>query len=89
MRQLDSAVLCFSARANEAIVRLPLDLGANTETRNPGGRTSLHNAAPNGYEATTQLLLDRGADIEAKDPVNHTPLHREVLNGYEETSAAA
>ena len=61
------------------VVRLLLDRGANLESRNEFGVTSLFKAVysrVNDYPAALALLLERGADPTATDYEDSTPLHR-------------
>lgn len=50
-----------------ALVKLLLDRGADTESKDENSCTVLHYAAQQGNIALVELLLDRGADIESKD----------------------
>jgi ankyrin repeat protein len=51
---------------HEAVVRLLLEKGADTNAKDRQGGTALCWAAPRGHEAVIRLLLEKGADIEAK-----------------------
>ncbi|KAK2595214.1 hypothetical protein QQS21_007067 [Conoideocrella luteorostrata] len=68
--------LLFSAAAegHEAVVKLLLDNGANTEVRGKNDKTPLFWAAQHARYGTVKLLLDRGANIEAKNDGGDTPL---------------
>ena len=60
---------------NEAVVKLLLEKGADMESKDKDGRTSLSWAAQNGNEAVVKLLLEKGADLESKDnKYSRTPL---------------
>jgi ankyrin repeat protein len=59
----------------EAIVRLLVGNGANTEARDKIGQTALHSAADEGNEVMIRLLVDNGADIEARNKIGQTALH--------------
>ena len=81
----DGAALHWAATAGrDAMVRLLLDRGADTNSKTKNGRTALHMAAGNGHETVVQLLLDR-IDIEAKTNDGHTALHRAAGNCHEAT----
>ncbi|EXA30996.1 hypothetical protein FOVG_17681 [Fusarium oxysporum f. sp. pisi HDV247] len=70
-------------RGDEAIMRLLLDQGADTEAADKDGRTPLLTAAAWGHEATVRLLLDRVAYTEAADKDGRTPLWWAALKGHE------
>ena len=63
------------------IVRLLLDHGATSNSKDKFGRTPLHLVAKGEYNLeqdrvrTAQLLLDRGADVNAQTKYGATPLH--------------
>ncbi|KAI1734173.1 ankyrin repeat-containing domain protein [Xylaria scruposa] len=59
---------------NEAIVRILLDRGANTQSKDGYGRTPLSYASWAGHKAVAKMLLDKGADIESKDREGMTSL---------------
>ncbi|KAM0271865.1 hypothetical protein ACHAQH_008965 [Verticillium albo-atrum] len=72
-----------AANGRDAVVRLLLKWGANTEARDGGGQTPLHRAAANGHDAVVRLLLEKGANTEARDGGGQTPLHRAAANGHD------
>ena len=69
--------------ADNDIIALLLEHGADVNSRGIGGRTPLHRAAFSGYPTTIDLLLSHGADIHAKTNADDswfgarsaTPLH--------------
>jgi ankyrin repeat protein len=61
-------------RGHEAVGRLLLDRGADTDVANMDGQTPLCLAAERGDEAVMRLLLDRGAETNAVDKDGRTPL---------------
>lgn len=63
---------------HEAIVRIPLDSGANVDARALGGATALQLAAHLGYNRVVQLLMDRGADFHASHGPFGTALNAAV-----------
>ncbi|RYP49030.1 hypothetical protein DL768_005170 [Monosporascus sp. mg162] len=68
----------------EAVVKLLLDKGADTESKDDHYvRTPLLWAIENGREAVVKLLLDRGADTESKNIFGRTPLLWAAENGRE------
>ena len=52
---------------------LLLDHGAQINSRDPDGRTPLHDAAGNGQCAMIRLLVKRGADLDARTVSGRTP----------------
>jgi ankyrin repeat protein len=56
--------------------------GADTNTRDGGGRTPLHLAAVKGREAVARLLVKAGALKDAEDRDGRTPLHLAAMNGH-------
>ena len=65
-----------------AMVRLLLDKGAATDSRDADGRTPLFRAAARGHTGAAKLLLDRGADpTVAESTLGQMPLHRASDNG--------
>ena len=62
-------------------VRLLLDRGADTRSRNELGETPLFRSVQSyvdGHPAAAALLLEHGADATARDASGFTPLHRAV-----------
>ncbi|EJT73989.1 hypothetical protein GGTG_07839 [Gaeumannomyces tritici R3-111a-1] len=68
---------------DEGGVQLLLDEGADTETKDPKGKTLLYLAVFHGRQGIVRLLLDNGADMEIKDPKGETLLHLAVSQGCE------
>ena len=68
---------------HKAVVKLLLERGADVESKDDAGQTSLSRAAWNGHEAVVKLLLERGADVESKDDAGETPLSWAARNGHE------
>lgn len=62
-----------SAEALEA-VKLLLELGADVNARESGGRTALQGAAYGGEDEIIRLLASRGADVNAMDNYGRTAL---------------
>lgn len=79
----DAVLLHAIKQGYKKVVELLLEKGADMETRDKHGRTSLWWAIEHGHEILVQLLLAKGADMEAKDTIGRTPLHRAAQNGHE------
>ncbi len=59
-------------------VQAELDKGANVNTKNNRGKTSLHRAAEKGHKEIAELLIAAGADVNAKDKNGETPRDRAI-----------
>jgi len=71
-------------KGSEPVVKLLLEAGMSTESKDQGGATTLHYAAREGNEAVVRLLLERRADTLAKDRWKKgTPLHYAAERGHE------
>lgn len=73
----------LDAEANrEAIVRALVNRGADIHEKDLAGKTSLHEAARNGYVGIVKFLLEKGADVAAKDEQEYTALHRAAEGSF-------
>jgi ankyrin repeat protein len=76
-------LMLAAANGRVDLVQVLLDGGANIETRNPHGWTSLHVAAFQGHLEVCRKLLDSGAEV---NPVSYgkknSPLHSAARNGH-------
>ena len=54
-------------------IEILLNAGADIETKDKLGYTSLHYAAQHGKLEAVEILFNAGADIEAKDEYSKTP----------------
>src|ERR1051325_5111864 len=57
-----------------AVVRMPLDKGADTKAADKEGRNVITSAAASGDPAMVKLLLDRGLDPNSSAQIPFTPL---------------
>lgn len=68
--------------ANLTMIKLLLGRGAEVDTRDHLGRTSLHLGSWFGPEVV-RFLLENGADTSARDTNGYTPLHTAVRHSKE------
>jgi ankyrin repeat protein len=71
---MESPLLQAAHSGHEAVVRLLLEHGANTEVKDDSNQTPLILAANQKRQVIVQLPLDGGADVEAADRNGRTPL---------------
>ena len=75
--------LVSSARFGDlATLKTLLNQGANINSRNGFGKTSLHLAAQQGYTNMVKELLKRGAFVNPRDRFGMTPLHLAVMQEH-------
>jgi hypothetical protein len=74
-------LMIASYYGHNAVVKLLLDKGAETEAKDVCGCTPLLWAAHNGHKIVVKLLLDKGADVEAKNGYGRTPLWMAANSG--------
>ncbi|PON27670.1 hypothetical protein TGAM01_v203437 [Trichoderma gamsii] len=82
-------LIVASYLGHNAVVKLLLDKGAETEAKDAYDCTPLVWASYCGHEATVKLLLDKGAETKAKDAYGRTPLWMAVDGGRTPPWAAA
>jgi ankyrin repeat protein len=68
---------------HEAVVKLLLDEGADVNSKDDSGWTSLSRPSVSGNKTVVKLLLDKGADINSKDDSGSTPLSKAAARGRE------
>src|SRR3990172_6173795 len=73
-QNLESVLLDAAAKGQTEFVKSLLDSGADIESKNELGATSLILASVKGHAQVVKLLLDRGADVNAKTTTGITPL---------------
>ena len=73
-----------SRAADQAIMRLLLDGGADVQARGKDGNTALHTAAWSNRADLAALLLERGAAVDARNDSGMTPLHYAAPAGHAE-----
>ena len=75
--------LVSSARFGDlATLKTLLNQGANINSRNGFGKTSLHLAAQQGYTNMVKELLKRGAFVNPRDRLGMTPLHSAAMQEH-------
>ncbi|MPY71546.1 MAG: hypothetical protein GEU92_15840 [Alphaproteobacteria bacterium] len=57
--------------------------GADADSRDPGGRNAVINAAWRGRKEILEIMLSNGADTEAADDDGRTPLIWGAINGHQ------
>lgn len=75
-----TALLRAASNGQEAIVRLLLDKGGDTEARSSNSSTPLMCAAEGNYKGIVDILIKSGANIHAEDEFGWKPLHRVLVN---------
>ncbi|KAH7007400.1 hypothetical protein EDB80DRAFT_457402 [Ilyonectria destructans] len=76
-------ILWAAKTGREAVTRLLLEKGANSEVKDEDSKTPLAWAATEGHEAIAMLLLNARANIEAKGDTGDTPLISAAFKGHE------
>ncbi|OAB79342.1 hypothetical protein WSTR_05300 [Wolbachia endosymbiont of Laodelphax striatellus] len=82
--QLDLDKRLFTAvqGSNLSEVKDLVSRGADVNTKNGDGHTSLHLAVLKNFLPGVEYLIEKGANIDAKDNIGRTPLHYAAMNGY-------
>ena len=75
-----------ASRKRSDIVRLLLDTGADPNSAQNMGYTSMHSAAHNGDLETIRLLLERGAKPDSVTDDGKTPVRLAKEGGHEEAA---
>ena len=78
------AVIFAAWRGHDAVVKLPLEIGADIESKDGAGRTALLLAAESGHKDLVKLLLESGAAIDSKDYFRRTALSLATENRHVE-----
>lgn len=78
-----TALMWAAKRGHDAVVRLLLEKGADTEIKNQYQEAALIIAVKHRHEAIVQLLLEKGANVDTKTPFWATPLMEAAGNGHE------
>ncbi|KAI9774079.1 MAG: hypothetical protein M1840_005172 [Geoglossum simile] len=73
--------------AHIGVVKLLIENGATTYTKDGWGRTPLHIAASYGHKAVVSLLIKETANVGAKNIWGDTALHCAAYFGYEAVAA--
>ncbi|KAM0246182.1 hypothetical protein ACHAQJ_010321 [Trichoderma viride] len=64
-------------------IKLPFRMGAQVDSVDRYGLTSLSYAVLNGHIAAVELLLEAGARVDTRDSIGGTPLSYAVCDGHE------
>ncbi|MCJ1244864.1 hypothetical protein MMC30_002065 [Trapelia coarctata] len=64
----------------EGIIQLLIDHRSDINAQDQDGRTSLHNAAQEGFDTVVRALLDHKADVSLEDQHGRTALHEASAN---------
>jgi ankyrin repeat protein len=80
-QSFNSGLRMSSKKGDIQLARYCLDNGADIESKNERGQTSLHLAVRNGHEHLVLLLLERGADVEAAMDNGAKPLYISATQG--------
>lgn len=64
-----------------SVVRILADKGADLESKDKLGKTSLHIAAEISSLEMVQILVEKGANVNAGTKLGYSPLHLAVSNG--------
>ena len=81
----NSPLLCVCSDHNsepEETVRVLLNLGADTRSRNNLGETSLIRAAERGFCRIIEVLMEYGADINARNKLGRSALFSAIASPY-------
>ena len=67
--------------SNKETISYLIQIGADVNVNDTGGRTALHKAAKNNQIEVVKCLIENGANINVKDKNEFTPLHRAAEYG--------
>jgi ankyrin repeat protein len=73
-----------SDRGYEALVRLLLEVKAETDSRDDEGQTPLSLVAERGKETVVRLLLQVGVDVDPRDKGHRTPSLHAAYRGHKD-----
>lgn len=79
---LDKQLLTAVQDRNLSKAEVLVSRGANINTKNDDGYTSLHFAVLKNFQSGIDYLIKKGANIDAKDNLGRTPLHWAARDGY-------
>ncbi|KAJ7323268.1 ankyrin repeat-containing domain protein [Mycena albidolilacea] len=78
-----TALHAASYRGHESIVKLLIEMGADTNIRRGHFGTALIAASHEGHQSVVQLLLKNGANINAVEEVYGTALHAAAMRDHQ------
>ncbi|MFP3023238.1 MAG: ankyrin repeat domain-containing protein, partial [Wolbachia sp.] len=79
---LDKQLLTAVQDCNLSKAEVLVGRGANINTKNDDGYTSLHFAVLKNFQSGIDYLIKKGANIDAKDNIGRAPLHWAARDGY-------
>lgn len=79
---LDKQLLTAVQDRNLSKAEVLVSRGANINTKNDDGYTSLHFAVLKNFQSGIDYLIKKGANIDAKDNIGRAPLHWAARDGY-------
>ncbi len=79
---LDKQLLTAVQDCNLSKAEVLVSRGANINTKNDDGYTSLHFAVLKNFRSGIDYLIKEGANIDAKDNIGRAPLHWATRDGY-------
>jgi ankyrin repeat protein len=84
-----NGILCAAAQGDSAYVRVLVEMGVDSNTTDPWGRTPVWIAARGGHTETVHTLLDLATDpvraVNARDELGQTPVWVAARGGHTET----
>ena len=84
--EADRALFDAAKEGNIEAVKQALNDGADVDSKDEAGETSLNVTARKGHTGIAELLIAKGADVNAKEKMlDEAPLHLAARYGHSET----